>query len=119
MLDARINEVYWALYEFRDGLAALISGPGVCAPQEVTIDCAQQTLRGVGSGFHYLDGLSQVLASTLSGVDADLLPAARDLIPLALEQYKLGKLEQASEVAPLYVREEISWKKISEQGKRQ
>jgi len=119
MLDARISEVYWAAYNFPGSLAKLVCGPLVCAPQAVEFQHSRGKLKGVGGGFRYLDSLSPSLSLALDTVAVDILPTARDLIPLALEEYQLGRVQQAVEVAPLYVREEVSWKKISEQGKRQ
>jgi tRNA threonylcarbamoyladenosine biosynthesis protein TsaB len=47
---------------------------------------------------------------------AELLPDARDLLPLALADWEAGRLQAAEAVCPVYVRDEISWKKLSEQG---
>ena len=118
MLDARINEVYWALYTFRDELAALVQGPVVCAPQDIALNSAHASIKGVGGGFSYRDSLPEVITSALGGVTENIFPSARDLIPLALSEYKAGNLQAAEDVMPVYVREEVSWKKISEQGKR-
>ena len=119
MLDARINEVYWALFSFQNELATLSQGPAVCVPQAVCLDGAVTRLKGIGSGFRYLELLPQEIAVAVSVIDADLLPSARDLIPLAVREYQSGNTQQASEVLPVYVREEISWKKIPQQGKSQ
>ena len=119
MLDARINEVYWALYGFQEGLATLMQGPVVCAPEDVTFTARQDRLLGVGGGFSYADSLPGHLQSALVKTREDLFPRARDLIPQALASYALGDWQQPAEVMPVYVREEVSWKKISEQGKGQ
>jgi tRNA threonylcarbamoyladenosine biosynthesis protein TsaB len=118
LLDARINEVYWALYTYRDELATVVQGPVVCAPKDIIFSKEHACIKGVGGGFCYRDSLPEVIASALVEVAENILPSARDLIPLALAQYKLGNLQAAVDVRPVYVREEVSWKKISEQGKR-
>jgi len=118
MLDARINEVYWALYDFREGLAVALEAPRVCAPHNVLLAPTQKKLVGVGGGFSYLQQLPEPLQCALTDTSLDLLPRARDLIPLALADFERGQWQQPAEVMPVYVREEISWKKISEQGKR-
>ncbi|MBE9540412.1 MAG: tRNA (adenosine(37)-N6)-threonylcarbamoyltransferase complex dimerization subunit type 1 TsaB [Proteobacteria bacterium] len=119
MLDARMNEVYWAAYDFQDGLATLMQGPVVCAPENVDFTTQQERLVGVGGGFGYADFLPGHLQLALVKTRVDLFPRARDLIPQALASYALGDWQQPAEVMPVYVREEVSWKKISEQGKRQ
>jgi hypothetical protein len=40
------------------------------------------------------------------------------MIPLAMRAFDQGLLQQAHEVCPVYVRDEISWKKLDQQGKK-
>jgi tRNA threonylcarbamoyladenosine biosynthesis protein TsaB len=119
LLDARISEVYWALYTFEEQLATAVQQPAVCSPQSIVIEQHYSRLHAVGGGLRYLDSLPSLIVSALEIADEHLLPCARDLIPLAIAQYKLGHVQDAVDVAPMYVREEVSWKKISEQGKSQ
>jgi tRNA threonylcarbamoyladenosine biosynthesis protein TsaB len=119
LLDARISEVYWALYKFEGQLATAIQEPTVSSPQGIIIEQQYAHLRAVGGGLRYLESMPSALVSTLEIADEHLLPCARDLIPLAIAQYKLGHVQDAVDVAPMYVREKVSWKKISEQGKSQ
>ena len=118
MLDARINEVYWALFNFQDALATPVQGPVVCNPENIAFELPQHRLQGVGGGFCYRNSLPESIAGALDGVAEKLLPSARDLVPLALAQYSKGNFQSAVDVRPVYVREEISWKKLSEQGKQ-
>ena len=116
-LDARINEVYSAVYEFHEGLAVLVEGPQVCAPGD--LDYAYSgPLHGVGSGLRFIDSFPAQFAARISSHDSELLPAAQDLVPLAIEMLQRGETQTPRQVQPVYVRDEISWKKISEQGKR-
>jgi tRNA threonylcarbamoyladenosine biosynthesis protein TsaB len=116
-LDARINEVYSAVYEFNAGLAVLVEGPQVCAPGD--LDYAYSgPLHGVGSGLRFIDSFPAQFAARILSHDSELLPAAQDLVPLAIEMLQRGETQTPRQVQPIYVRDEISWKKISEQGKR-
>ncbi len=117
VLDARINEVYWSVYEYTDGLAKLVQGPHVCAPQNIKLARLRGTLAGVGGGLSYFDQLPQVLQSALQKRNEKLLPSAVDLIPQALASYAAGEWQTPAQVLPVYVREEVSWKKLAEQGK--
>jgi tRNA threonylcarbamoyladenosine biosynthesis protein TsaB len=119
LLDARISEVYWALYKFEEQLATAIQEPVVSSPHSIVIEQHHAHLHAVGGGLRYLDSLPSELVSKLKATDEHLLPRARDLISLAIAQYKLGNVQDPVDVAPMYVREEVSWKKISEQGKPQ
>ncbi|MCL4104007.1 UNVERIFIED_CONTAM: hypothetical protein GTU68_034869 [Idotea baltica] len=115
MLDARIEEVYWAICTVNGGVAVLDQGPYVGAPQSVDAN-RQGALVGVGGGLAYAALLPD--ETPLSAVHIDVLPSARDMIPMALEALRLNQMQQASDVTPMYVREEVSWKKLAEQGKR-
>ena len=117
LLDARINEVYGALYSFQQGLAVLQEGPWACAPAELAPEYTG-ALYGVGSGCSFLEEFPTGVREQLTGCSGSLLPAARDLVPLALDALESGQIHSAHEVQPVYVRDEISWKKLAEQGKR-
>jgi tRNA threonylcarbamoyladenosine biosynthesis protein TsaB len=117
MIDARINEVYHALFRFEEGLAVMQQGPVACAPQAVNIGAAPPRLQAVGSGCRFAQELPAELRSKLQATHPQLLPAARDLVPLALAAYARGELQQPQQVQPVYVRDEINWKKLAEQGR--
>jgi tRNA threonylcarbamoyladenosine biosynthesis protein TsaB len=116
-LDARINEVYSAVYTFEAGLAVLREGPWACAPADLA-PAASGSLCAVGSGCHFLDQFSQSLRAGIRSSSPDVLPAARDIIPLALAKFQCGEIQSPRQVQPVYVRDEISWKKLAEQGRR-
>ena len=115
MLDARVNEVYSALFEFDNELAVQRQGPIVCPPEKLRFNHRAGELWGVGSGFRYEQALPEAIRNTLNGTAQAVLPHARDLIPLALEKYRIGDVQRAEQVAPVYVRDEISWKKLAQQ----
>jgi tRNA threonylcarbamoyladenosine biosynthesis protein TsaB len=119
-VDARIHELYWLLVTFDDSLAVTAAGPGGCAPDALQLPADDQvtTLKGIGSGLCYRDEFPSALQERLEIVAQDYLPSARDMIPLAAAALEMGITQQAHEVSPVYVREEISWKKIGEQGRR-
>ncbi|MFT6366350.1 MAG: tRNA threonylcarbamoyladenosine biosynthesis protein TsaB [Halioglobus sp.] len=118
-LDARINELYWSLFRFEGGLAHLVIGPQVCHPSELVIDNSTGVLQGVGGGLKYFESLPSSIRDRLQCAAPELLPSAIDLIPLAIELLNAGNVQSALEVSPIYVRDEISWKKLAEQGKPQ
>ena len=116
-LDARIGEIYWALYRFEAGLATPLSKPSVCTPDSLVVESVEE-LQAIGSGCRLLGECPRELRERVRGEHPELLPTARDLIPLALAPFARGEVQSAAEIRPVYVRDEVSWKKLSEQGKR-
>lgn len=116
-IDARINEVYGAVYSFEQDLPVLQQGPWACAPAEIP-PIRAESLCAVGSGCHFLDQFPVPVRAILQSSAEQLLPEARDLVPLALEKLRGGDIQLPRQVQPVYVRDEISWKKLSQQGKQ-
>jgi tRNA threonylcarbamoyladenosine biosynthesis protein TsaB len=117
ILDARINEVYYALCRFAGGVAVVEEGPMACGADSVVVDASITTLAAVGSGCRFVEELSGELRSRLRVTAPDLLPSARDLVPGAMAALARGELQKPQEVQPVYVRDEINWKKLPEQGR--
>lgn len=116
MIDARVNEIYCAQIRFIDGLAKVEAGPVACAPEDLSL-LDTGDIHAVGSGARFVSRLPQLVRDRLCSVEADVWPAAQDLIPLALQAFANGETQSPHQIQPLYVRDEISWKKLSEQGK--
>ena len=117
MLDARIREVYYGVCQFEAGLAVMRQGPTACAPSAVEVAASFGALHAVGSGCRLQEDLPAGVRARLASVAPELLPSARDLVPLALARLARDEVQQPQQVQPLYVRDEINWKKLAEQGK--
>ena len=115
-LDARINEVYSAVYQYEDELALLREGPWACAPADLALD-KPGPLTVVGDGCRFLEQFPEALRVTVVATLIDIVPMARDIIPLALAKFQNGEIQSPRQVQPVYVRDEISWKKLAQQGK--
>ena len=116
LMDARINEVYAALCRFEDGLATCLEGPWACAPESVRT-AWDGDLVAVGSGGNFLEQFSNPLRERVSRCEPEVLPRASAMVPLARRSFACGNLQQAAQVSPVYVRDEINWKKIPQQGR--
>lgn len=117
VLDARINEIYWGLYGCNEGLAVSLAAEGVGPPDVLPLSQAPGSGPVIACG----DGLGQLDIAVLeaAGIKAllpEAAPAAVDIIPLAVQAFKRGDLCNACEVQPVYLRDEIGWKKLAEQG---
>jgi tRNA threonylcarbamoyladenosine biosynthesis protein TsaB len=116
LLDARINEIYSATFGFYDGVAVLREGPFATAPGDTMFSDSSE-LVAVGNGCLYLDQLPLPLQARIRSSAPELLPDAADMFPLALDKLHRGTIQSARDVQPVYVRDEISWKKLAQQGR--
>lgn len=117
-LDARIKEIYAAPYRIERGIAVPLGGAVACSPGELTLADTIGELVAVGTGCQFLADFPAAVQDRIRDFSPELLPRARDLVPLAQEQLRRGDVQRATDVQPVYVRDQINWKKIPEQGKR-
>lgn len=116
-LDARVSEVYSAVYQYKDELALLREGPWACSPADLVLNMSGP-LTLVGDGCAFLEQFPKSLRATVVATLIDIVPMARDMIPLALAKFQNGEIQSPKQVQPVYVRDKISWKKLAQQGKR-
>ncbi len=118
LLDARVNEVYWGLYSMEDGIAKPSRDDAVSAPAELPLDLLQEEseVLALGSGLVYLEQFPESIQSGLAAIIPDQWPDSVDLLALADVAAEKGELLPAESAQPVYLRNEIHWKKISEQG---
>jgi tRNA threonylcarbamoyladenosine biosynthesis protein TsaB len=114
-LDAHIGELYWALYRIDKGRAVQITAAQAVKPGSLSPP-GSEVLIAVGSGLQYRDAMPAAVRARFIAEFPALLPDARDLLPEALHALRENRLQSAEQVCPIYVRDEISWKKLAEQG---
>lgn len=117
-LDARINEVYSAWFRVSAGKVCEITTAQASSPDQVQLFAGAEDAVAIGSGCQFLERMPVALQHALSKVAVQVVPEARDLITLASDQLQEGEVQAAAEVQPVYVRDEINWKKIPQQGKQ-
>lgn len=112
-LDARMQEVYWALLSWTgepDWLRRL-EAEAVSPPAEVAAQSGVQRLGSafvaIGPGWHY----PELAALTPEHRDLDVYPNALHMLPLARRALANGEAVAAEQAQPVYLREKISWKK--------
>jgi tRNA threonylcarbamoyladenosine biosynthesis protein TsaB len=109
-LDARMGEIYHAVYEKRgDGWAAL-SEPCLCKPHEAPPVPGDDWF-GAGSGFA-AHGMVLVERYTgqLQGMDGAAVPQAAAIAALGAAQFALGRGVDAAQALPLYLRDKVALK---------
>jgi len=104
-LDARMREVYVALYRF-DGTRWITERePAVVHPEAFTVPDAQQWF-GAGDGFAAYPDLASKLG--LSGFDASLLPHACSIARIGMPRVAAGEMVGAAQALPVYVRHRVA-----------
>lgn len=116
-IDARMNEVYFSRLkaekvqsEFGGFLQwQAIIDERVCPPESVSdlvgnIDDDWQTVGTGWAAYPQLAGLNRQ-----SGID---LPSARYMLSLAVPMWYQKQLLSATEIEPIYLRNEVTWKKL-------
>ena len=112
-LDARMGEVYWGAYHWNGQGFDCLSVPEVIAPDQVAlqnpVDDADWV--GAGSGFQLLDQFSPVMQSLVQQTYPEMLPQAGDIARLAELYWHQGKTVSAEEAMPVYLRDNVAFKK--------
>ncbi|WP_241595065.1 tRNA (adenosine(37)-N6)-threonylcarbamoyltransferase complex dimerization subunit type 1 TsaB [Rosenbergiella epipactidis] len=113
-IDARMGEVYWAIYQ-RDeqGVWQGKETEQVLSPQ-VAVE-KMHSLTGewmtAGTGWQAYPELRAGHTLALQESES-LLPQAEDMLPLAYRQLQAGHLIHPAEIEPIYLRNEVTWKKL-------
>lgn len=106
-MDARMGEVYWAVFECDAGSGLVVAaGPErVGRPDTVNTEGTPvQVLAGTGFGAH------AQLASSFGNVAlfADVLPRAQEIALLGEAELRAGRGRPAAEAQPVYVRDQVA-----------
>lgn len=117
-IDARMNEIYWQCFRQEQGLVIAVDetiSEQLTTPEQLILPIQPAGLTdivAVGSGWQYTE---RVPSREYRIADAMLLPKASAVARLAQRDWLRGILLPADQAAPSYVRNEVAWKKISEQ----
>lgn len=110
-IDARMSEVYHAVYERQEGKWVTEMPPGLYAPNAVPLPQQVGKWIGCGNGFAaYAEALQQRLGEHLSCVKPDVYPTASAMIRLALPRLAAGEGGDAATAAPFYLRDKVALK---------
>lgn len=107
-VDARMDEIYWAVYQ-RDaeGYARLLAQEKVQPASKV--DALQLTGYGIGSGWQrYEQTLTGRLGQQVIGFDADYLPHSAHIALLGAVGVKRGQTVAVEQAMPVYLRDKVA-----------
>ena len=98
-------------------LATAVVADAVSAPAKLPEPLLQGEgeVVALGSGLEYFQELPAVMRERVTRRVPDQWPDSLDLLPLAENLARCGLLVDAASVQPVYLRNEIHWKKLSEQ----
>lgn len=117
--DARMHEVYWAVYErlnaSEHALAARLVGEEHVSRPELLLEQlrgAAPPLVGVrigaGRGFRVYPALLSAAGLSVAGSQPDLLPRAAEIARIAAREFRAGRAVAAHEALPVYLRDDVA-----------
>lgn len=106
-LDARMNEVYWAEYEWDAAVADWreCQPPALCAPETVPLPSLPFTLAGNAIEVF---GARLTVGKAASAIDSIARPHAAAVAALGWRAWQAGRGVDAAQAAPLYVRDKVA-----------
>ncbi len=110
--DARMGEVYFGAYQVSTDDCQLLGQEVVSAPHSVSVNFASTQIIALGSGWN-LEGL--LADKHCLHTDADSQVHALAIAQLAQTQFMQGNVVSAEQALPVYLRNEVSWKKLADQ----
>lgn len=110
-LDARIDEVYWGLFEIRDGLPVAAAPEQLCKPEAIpaTMLAAAAQWSAAGNGLaSYGERFPAELQARIAHRLPDALPRAGHIATLAAAAFDRGETIPAEDVRPVYLRDKVT-----------
>jgi tRNA threonylcarbamoyladenosine biosynthesis protein TsaB len=101
----------------RDGLPVALVNETVSAPENIVLPDGDSWF-AAGRGWVYLEQMSAEVQLAVATPVLDIYPAAGVMCELAMNAFSRGEGIAAELAQPVYLRDEVSWKKISEQKKK-
>jgi tRNA threonylcarbamoyladenosine biosynthesis protein TsaB len=118
--DARMDEVYWGVYQYRcvNGSASVQSlvpdcviKPGELTARQLPVASGDK-LVGIGGGWIYQEEIVRATQKEPVNIYVDEVAKASVIAEIAQKKYAAGLLLPAHEAIPVYLRNEITWKKL-------
>ena len=113
-IDARMGELYWAEYqrdeqgEWHGAATEAVLKPEAAQARIASLSGEWAT---VGTGWQAYPDLLNAPGAQLIATDVTL-PAAEDMLPLALIAWQRDEAVAVENAEPVYLRNEVAWKKL-------
>jgi tRNA threonylcarbamoyladenosine biosynthesis protein TsaB len=117
-VDARMNELYSAVFQGQGDDFALVEQEYLLAPAAMTEQLLTKTeagnaVVGAGSGWLYREQFGDLNSVDLLACDTNAIPTAAAVAQLSLARFAQGDTITAADVRPVYLRDSVAWKKSS------
>lgn len=103
LLDARMGEVYWAQYAYRDGWHSVVA-PTLSAPEQVA---PIGTARACGNGLAVFSAIFDAQPFAVQGLPG-IAPHARHIARLGRSAWQQGRALAPHEAQPFYLRNQVA-----------
>jgi tRNA threonylcarbamoyladenosine biosynthesis protein TsaB len=109
-LDARIDEIYWGLYSFEEGLPVLLDKEYLCKPEQMKTEFIEKlaTMSAGGNGLQFSTRFPGVVQNKITGSLPELLPRAGQIAKIAAALWDKKVFISADEICPVYLREQVT-----------
>jgi len=116
-LNAHMGEVFYGGYQKTEQAPQAIVADALCKPENFDFDLFAPAAdwQGAGDGMKLLADSSAEQIASLSAVHADKVPLAEKMLDLALFAWQQGQFTEIDQQQPVYLRDSVAWKKLSEQ----
>jgi len=105
-IDARMQEVYWALYRIDDGVPTEMSAPALASIDELAAECRSRTPDLVaGNALRAFPDLSRQVAAAQA---PNACASAASIARVAMRKFAGGGAVAAELAAPVYVRDRVA-----------
>ena len=117
-IDARMSEIYWAVYHNSEGLAELQGKEWVIRPELLDSKCHlfgeknEKTQIAVGSGWSAYPELLKPVLGEHAVSESVMFSEAQYMLPLALKKLQAGATVNPELAEPVYLRDTVTWKKL-------
>ena len=117
--DARMGEVYFAVYSQSQNGLVLCVEEQVCPPElaieqlNVLREENGAAVIAAGTGWSAYEELDNWKSEVCGEVASDItLPNAQYMLKLAIDAHSKGEVSDAVNVEPVYLRDKVTWKKL-------
>lgn len=107
VMDARLEEVYWAMFEVGAGKVSVLHSESLSTPVELLarLPSLPGGWQGAGSGWTLPEMQPGIDSGT--AVDSSLRPDARSVLELALQDFRAGRVADFEQAQPTYLRHPV------------
>jgi tRNA threonylcarbamoyladenosine biosynthesis protein TsaB len=120
IMNAHMGEVFYGAYSHKEGELDCVLEDSLAKPSQLNLNLLNQAglslldWFGAGDGFQFDEELADS-THFLIGHDIDIAPIAESMMDLAIAAWEKGHFTSAEQQQPVYLRDTVAWKKLSEQ----